>query len=223
VAVAVVLAAGKGERLGCSQPKAFIPVAGRQMLEWSIDALRSVKEITQIVVALPAGYQAPNGTVGVSGGSTRSSSVSNALALIDKTEQTVLIHDAARPLLSPETVKSAIDAFDTSNTDCLVVAAPMADTVKQVDESGRVVKTLDRSQLIAVQTPQIFKYQTLSSAIQGATGDRIAKATDDASLVELSGGSVATFIHTASNFKVTTVEDLKAAECLLLERSDQAQ
>ena len=103
MAVALVVAAGRGERLGKPVPKAFAILAGRPMVEWSVAALQRVAAVTEIVVALPEGVAAPDGTIGVPGGSERSHSVRAALAAAPD-DDVVLVHDAARPLVTPELV-----------------------------------------------------------------------------------------------------------------------
>lgn len=219
MAVAVVLAAGSGKRLGYELPKAFVPLAGRPMLEWSIDTFLATDSVSSVVVALPDGYQAPLGITGVVGGESRSESVANALQVVRADEETVLIHDAARPLISTETVEGALARFANSGADCVATAAAMADTVKEIDAEGSVVKTLDRSQLIAVQTPQIFKTSVLNRVVKSASPSELASATDDASLVELAGGAVVSYTHSELNFKVTTENDLKLAEAVLSTRA----
>ncbi|MDQ3769365.1 MAG: 2-C-methyl-D-erythritol 4-phosphate cytidylyltransferase, partial [Actinomycetota bacterium] len=127
-AVALVVAAGRGERLGSHGPKAFVLLAGRPMLEWSLDALRAVPSIEAIVVALPKGIQAPAGTIGVVGGRERSHSVRNALAAAPADAGAVVVHDAARPLVRPEQFSSCLAAL--ADADAAVAAAPVTDTTK---------------------------------------------------------------------------------------------
>jgi 2-C-methyl-D-erythritol 4-phosphate cytidylyltransferase len=214
MAVALVVAAGRGERLGTPVPKAFVMLAGRPMIEWSIAALREVVAIEQIVVALPPGVEAPDGTVGVAGGAQRSHSVRAALAAaLDGAD--VVVHDAARPLVSAALVQACLDAL--GDADAATAAAPVTDTIKQCS-GGRVERTLDRSRLWAVQTPQAFRRDALERAL-AQDDDVVAAATDDAALVEALGGTVAVVPGPAENFKVTTALDLRVAELLLRERS----
>jgi 2-C-methyl-D-erythritol 4-phosphate cytidylyltransferase len=154
VAVALLVAAGRGTRLGSSGPKALVAVAGRPMLEWSLDALRAVEEIEAIVVALPEGLATPAGTVGVPGGAERSHSVLAALRASEG--DPVVVHDAARPLVTPEIVRATLAALHEHGCDAAIAAAPVHDTVKRAVE-GVVHGTLDRSELWAVQTPQVFR------------------------------------------------------------------
>jgi 2-C-methyl-D-erythritol 4-phosphate cytidylyltransferase len=210
VATALLVAAGRGERLGSSRPKALVVVAGRPMLEWSVAALRAVSRIEQIVVALPDGVEAPEGTVGVAGGAERSHSVRNALAAAGG--DPVLVHDAARPLLTAELAERCLDALD--GVDAAIAAAPVTDTTKEAGADGLVARTLDRSRLWAVQTPQVFRRAALE-AVLAQPDDVLAAATDDASLIEAAGGSVRLVRAPRENLKITTPVDLQVAELLL--------
>ncbi|HWK25094.1 MAG TPA: 2-C-methyl-D-erythritol 4-phosphate cytidylyltransferase [Solirubrobacter sp.] len=204
-----MVAAGSGTRLGASVPKAFVEVAGRPLLEWSLDALRAAG-IEEIVVALPEGVRAPAGCTGVRGGATRSESVRAALDAAPGTGP-IVVHDAARPLVDPELFTRALAALE--HADCAIAAAPVTDTVKEV-EGGIVVGTLDRSRLWAVQTPQAFRRAALRAALAVDAG-LLASATDDAWLVERAGGTVRIVESTPANFKVTTPHDLQVAALLL--------
>lgn len=208
-ASALIVAAGRGERLGSDRPKAFAVLAGRPMLEWALDALRDSPQIGEIVVALPEGYDAPEGCIGVRGGAERSHSVRAALAA--SSGDPILVQDAARPMLTPEIVAACLDAL--GDADAAIAAAPVTDTIKQASD-GTVVRTLDRSVLWAVQTPQVFRRAALEAAL-GQPDDVLAAATDDASLVEAAGGTVRILPTPASNLKVTTPHDLEIAELLL--------
>jgi 2-C-methyl-D-erythritol 4-phosphate cytidylyltransferase len=215
LAVALVVAAGRGERLGSSGPKAFVVVAGRPMLEWSLYALRAVPAVDAIVVALPEGTQAPAGTIGVAGGRERSHSVRNALAAAPPDVGAVVVHDAARPLALPEQFAACLAAL--ADADAAVAAAPVTDTTKEADTDGRVLRTLDRRTLWAVQTPQAFRREALQAALD-QPDEVLARATDDASLVEAAGGLVRVVASPRENLKVTTPLDLRVAELLLAQR-----
>src|SRR6185369_9574889 len=168
MAVALLVAAGRGERLGADGPKAFVMLAGRPMLEWSLDALRRVPAVERIVVALPEGVAAPEGTIGVAGGAQRSHSVRAALAAAGDgpPDEPVIVHDAARPLATPELFERALGALAATGADAVVAAARVTDTVKRADADDlRVVETLDRSALWAVQTPQTFRRAALARAL----------------------------------------------------------
>ena len=213
MAVALLVAAGSGERLGAARPKAFVVLAGRPMLEWSVDALRAAG-IEQIVVALPPGERAPDGCDGVAGGATRSVSVRNALAAAGEDER-VVVHDAARPLVTPEHFAAALAALE--HADAAIAAAPLTDTVKEAGADRVVTATLDRSRLWAIQTPQAFRREALARALD-APDELLARATDDAWLVEQAGGTVRVVESTPENFKVTTPHDLRVAGLLLSDR-----
>lgn len=186
------------------------------MLEWSVEALRLTPGIEAIVVALPAGCAAPQGTIGVPGGAHRSQSVRAALAAVDG--DPVVVHDAARPLLTVAIVRAALDELAARDCDAVLVAAPVTDTIKQADDDGVVVRTLERTTLWAVQTPQVFRRAALERALS-APEDVVAQATDDAWLVERQGGAVRVVAAPAPNLKVTTRSDLAVAELALRERA----
>src|SRR3954447_15715757 len=198
--VGIVPAAGRGERLGSDRPKAFVVCAGRPLIEWSLDVLRSVCD--RVVVAVPPGFSYPDS---VEGGPVRSDSVRRALAAAPDATVAV-VHDAARPFVTRELVERCIAGLE--GYDGAIAATHVVDTVKQVDDQGRVVATPDRSTLWAVQTPQVFRAQVLRRALD-VPFERLAAATDDASLVEAAGGSVRVVDAPAENFKVTTAVDLE--------------
>jgi 2-C-methyl-D-erythritol 4-phosphate cytidylyltransferase len=220
MAVALIVAAGRGERLGSDRPKALVTVAGRPMLHWSVEALRSVAGVKQIVVALPAGEleHAPQGTVAVTGGAMRSESVRAALAAAGEGDP-VIVHDAARPLATPGLFERALASLAQTGADAVIAAAPVADTLKETAGDGcTVARTVDRSRLWAVQTPQVFRRSALAQAISEAPAELLAQATDDAWLIERAGGTVQVLDAHEHNFKVTTSSDLQLAELLLHER-----
>ena len=226
MAVALLVAAGSGERLGAGRPKAFVVLAGRPMLEWSLDALRTAG-IQHIVVAAPpeatsagevlvaAGHEVAlgPGVVAVVGGATRSASVRAAVRAAPPGD--VVVHDAARPLVTPGHFTAALAAL--ADADCAIAAAPVTDTVKEAGEDRLVTATLDRSRLWAIQTPQAFRRAALERAL--AVGDDVlAQATDDAWLVERTGCTVRVVESTPANRKITTPYDLRIAELLLADR-----
>jgi 2-C-methyl-D-erythritol 4-phosphate cytidylyltransferase len=210
--VGIVPAAGRGERLGEGVPKALVVCAGRPLLDWSLEVLEGVCD--RVVVALPPGYEeAPDR---VAGGESRSESVRNALAAAPEATIAV-VHDAARPLVMPELVLSCVSAV-REGWDGAVAAARVTDTVKEAGDDLRVERTLDRSRLWAIQTPQAFKADVLRRALD-APADALASATDDASLVEAAGGSVRIVEAPPENVKVTGPLDLERAEALLRARA----
>jgi 2-C-methyl-D-erythritol 4-phosphate cytidylyltransferase len=216
VAVALIVAAGSGERLGSERAKAFVALGGRPMVEWSVETVRSVPGVDRVVVALPPGEEAPTGTVGVPGGAVRSASVRAALAAAGDGDP-VIVHDAARPLAPPDLFARALAELEAHGCDGVVAAAPVADTVKEADAERAVVRTLDRGRLWAVQTPQAFRRAALERALD-VDEEVLAAATDDAWLVERAGGSVRVVPGPRENLKVTTPVDLRVAELLLAER-----
>jgi 2-C-methyl-D-erythritol 4-phosphate cytidylyltransferase len=218
--IALIVAAGRGERLGAERPKALIELAGRPLVQWSIDAISAVAGIEKIVLALPAGTRAPPGVTGVEGGAVRSDSVRRALAGAGPgdPEDLVVVHDAARPLLESELLERVIAALDRDpEAQAAIAAAPVTDTIKRVAGAGVVAETLDRAQLWAVQTPQVFRRGALEQAL-AVPEEVLARATDDAWLIERAGGRVLVVQADQHNLKVTTALDLTLAELLLTER-----
>ncbi len=225
--IALILAAGSGERFGAGRPKALVELAGRPLLQWSVDVLREVVGIERIVIALPPGTPAPSGvieldgrTIAVEGGAVRSESVRLALTAAGSgsDQDLVLIHDAARPLLTAALAQATIRALEEDETiDGAIAAVPMTDTVKRV-ANGLVSETLDRNQLWAVQTPQVFRRAALERALD-VPDEVLAQATDDAWLVQRAGGRVGVVRSSSENLKVTAPLDLRMAEMLLLART----
>lgn len=227
MAVALIVAAGRGERLGGDVPKALVTVAGRPMVQWSLDTLRSLSAVTEIVVALPPEIVATaakelEGATCVAGGAVRSQSVRAALGAASHPGP-VIVHDAARPLAPAAVFSRALEEIELGRSDAVVVAAPLSDTVKEVAEDGRTVRcTLERSRLWAAQTPQVFRREALERVFQDASEQVLAAATDDAWLVERAGGVVRVVPSEGLNLKVTTPTDLHLAEMLLADRGDSA-
>jgi 2-C-methyl-D-erythritol 4-phosphate cytidylyltransferase len=230
----VIAAAGSGQRLGAGGPKAFVPLAGKPMVEWSIAACRAAPSVRSIVVACPPGHvhDLAGGDIGVvDGGATRAESVSNALEAVGT--ELVAIHDAARPLATPELIEDVVATL-AADPDAAgaIVAAPVTDTIKRAEAGAKrtlcasgmhnvrlvVEATLDRSLLWAAQTPQVFRVEALLEAL-AVDPERVAGATDEAMMVEAAGGRVLIHPSPAENLKVTTPLDLKLAELLLAERA----
>jgi 2-C-methyl-D-erythritol 4-phosphate cytidylyltransferase len=219
---AVIAAAGSGERLGAGGPKAFVPLAGRPMVEWSLDAFRAAG-VAAIVVACPPGHSREfdaSGDAGlrlVEGGATRSESVANALAAVET--ELVAIHDAARPLVTPALIGEVIATLAADpGAAGAIPATPVTDTIKLADRRLLVGRTLDRDGLWAAQTPQVFRTEALRRALAADPAPALA-ATDEAMLVEAAGGRVLIHPAPAENLKVTTPLDLRLAELLLAERA----
>ena len=210
---AVLAAAGSGERLGADRPKAFARLGERVLLAESLERLAAADGFDAIVVAAPAGWEEPVillaeelgcSKVGacVTGGATRAESVRAALEEVAEEAAAVVVHDAARPLVS-ETVIGRVLAPLSEGWDAAVPGLPLPDTIKRVDGIS-VVETLDRKELVAVQPPQAFVASVLREAFAGDVAD----ASDCASLVERRGGRVCVVEGDPRLLKVTSREDL---------------
>jgi 2-C-methyl-D-erythritol 4-phosphate cytidylyltransferase len=206
--VGIIPAGGSGERLGADRPKAFVVCAGRPLIEWSLSVLGEVCD--RVVVAAPDGYD--DGPDRVRGGESRSASVRNAVEAAPEASVFV-VHDAARPLVTRELVERCIAALGPG-IDGAIAAVPMTDTVKEAARDGRVVRTLDRSALWAIQTPQVFGADILRQALERDAA-ALAAATDDAALVTDAGGTVKVVEAPPENIKVTRASDLRIVEALL--------
>jgi 2-C-methyl-D-erythritol 4-phosphate cytidylyltransferase len=216
---AVLVAAGRGERFGGDRPKAFANLSGRPLLAESLGRLDSSDWIESIVVVAPEGWEEPvillaeelgasKVRSAVTGGATRADSVRAGLAEVPEEVGVVLVHDAARPLLSEDVVERVVAALG-DGWDGAVPALPLADTVKRADGEA-VAETIDRVGLNVVQTPQGFLAGALRRAL--AAG---ADATDCAGLVEAAGGRVRIVEGDRRLLKVTTPADLSFVETLL--------
>ncbi len=213
----IVVAAGAGVRAGSGTPKSLRPLAGVPMF---VHAMRALQDAVEgIVVVVPSGWNddALEKTLSyryrvpvqlTHGGETRAASVAAGLATVPADAEAIVVHDAARPLASPELAHRVLDAL--RDADGAVCAVPVADTIKRVDGDA-IVATVDRATLRRAQTPQAFRAQILRRA--HADGDR--NATDDAALVEALGGRVVIVEGDERNIKVTTAEDLVLAERML--------
>ena len=217
---AIVAAGGSGERLGADQPKAFARFGEQPLLAESLARLDACDWIDAIVVAAPPGWEEPSillaeelgcGKVSscVTGGATRGDSVRAALAEVADDAAVIVVHDAARPLVSDAVVARVLQPLN-EGWDGAVPALPVADTIKRV-EGNAVVETLRRETLRAVQTPQAF----IAAVLRAAFAGDIAGATDCASLVEATGGRVAVVEGDPRLQKVTEPADLERLSALL--------
>ena len=217
---AIVVAAGEGRRLGADLPKAFVPFRGRVLLACAVDLFEDHPAIDGIVLVVPAGWEQPAALLAdelaagkvaaaVAGGSTRAGSVAAGLAQVPDEVELVVVHDAARPLAGPELVDRVLGGL--AQADGAVPGIALADTVKRVS-GARVAETLDRSCLVAVQTPQAFRAAALREAHTNASGG--ASAPDCAALVEACGRPVAVVAGDPRNLKITTPADLALAAAL---------
>jgi len=211
---AVVVAAGRGDRYGGA--KQFLELAGTRLVDRAVAACADASDA--VVVVLPADTAWDGAVVhaAVTGGATRSDSVRAGLAALPPTVEIVVVHDAARPLASRVIFDAVIDAI-RSGADAAVPGVPLADTLKRVDDGARVVETVARDDLVAVQTPQAFRADALRAA--HASED---DATDDAALVEQHGGCVVVVPGDAANFKITAPSDLDLAAAVLAARGGTA-
>jgi 2-C-methyl-D-erythritol 4-phosphate cytidylyltransferase len=202
----IVVAAGRGDRFG--KPKQFCDLAGTRVIDHSLSTTTAVCDA--VVLVLPAGVLWDGEPVaGVAeGGDTRSDSVRAGLRAIPEEVEVVVVHDAARPLAA-RSLFAAVIAAVRAGADAAIPGIPVADTLKRV-EGERVVGTVDREQLVAVQTPQAFRASVLRAA--HSRGD---EATDDAALVEAAGGQVVVVPGNPRNLKITTPDDLLVAAALL--------
>ena len=221
----VLVAAGDGRRLGSDRPKAFVALAGRPLLAESLERLERSDWIDSIVVVAPPGWEEPAillaeelvvskvGAV-VTGGATRAESVRAGLAEVDSDAVAIVVHDAARPLVDDVVLGRVLEPL-SEGWDGIVPGLPVADTVKRVAEDV-VTGTVDRADLVTVQTPQAFPAATLRAAYAGD----LAGATDCASLVERAGGRIRIVEGDQRLLKVTTADDLARVESWL--RLDQS-
>jgi 2-C-methyl-D-erythritol 4-phosphate cytidylyltransferase len=214
---AILAAAGRGDRLGLDRPKAFASLNDRPLIAESLERLDASNWIEGIVVAAPPEWEEPcilvaeevaAGKVAkaVTGGETRSESVRAALAEVPEEATVVVVHDAARPLVTDEVIERVITALG-DGWDGAIPVLPLSDTVKKVDGDA-VTETLDRSQLVAVQTPQAFVAPVLRKAFS-TLQQTATNSTDCASLVEASGGRVRAVEGDRHLIKVTEPADLE--------------
>jgi 2-C-methyl-D-erythritol 4-phosphate cytidylyltransferase len=213
---AVIVAAGRGERLGLDRPKAFAKLGGRPLLAESLERLDSSEWIDAIVVVAPPDWEEPvillaeelgcsKVNAVVAGGKTRAASVRAGLAEVSEEAAVVLVHDAARPLLPEDVIERLLKTLP-EGWDCVIPCVPIADTVKRVDRD-QVVETLDRNDLVVAQTPQAFVWPALRDAA-GAEEN----GTDCASLVEARGGRIKVVPGDRRLVKITDRSDLELVE-----------
>lgn len=216
---AIIAAAGQGRRLGASRPKQLLELAGRTILQRSIDAFDGSDRIDEIVVVVPPELVASRPAISavrkpltiVAGGERRQDSVANGVEAVAARADVVVIHDAARPFVSAALIARTIDA--AAESGAALAALPVRDTVKQAGHDGRFVGgTLPRETIHLAQTPQAFRTAVLRDAIAAGRGG--ADATDEAALVERAGHPVRLVEGEARNLKITTEDDLMMARTL---------
>lgn len=222
---AIIVAAGSGARLGASEPKALVKIAGRTMLAYAIDTVAQVAAIGEIVIAAPPGFEAAVraevSQYGIElpvkitpGGIERQDSVRIALRLTSAESELVIVHDAARPLATAAIFEACLEAAERSGGG--IAATPVADTLKRVT-GGAITATVARAGLWQAQTPQAFRRDLLVAAHRQAALDGLV-ATDDADLVERMGARIEVVECATANMKVTTRADLAIVEALLAGR-----
>jgi 2-C-methyl-D-erythritol 4-phosphate cytidylyltransferase len=215
---AILAAAGSGERLGADRPKAFVRLGDRPLLGESLERLDACDWIDAVVVAAPPGWEEPaillaeelgcaKVSAAVAGGRTRAESVRAGLREVPEDAAVVLVHDAARPLVTDEVIERVLRALD-EGWDGAIPGLPVADTVKRV-EADQIVETVDRSLLRTVQTPQAFVAPTLRRALQPSGSEPRGGWTDCSAAVEAHGGRVTVVPGDARLVKVTDRGDLE--------------
>ena len=211
---AIIVAGGRGERAGAGVPKQFVDLGGgRTMLDMTIAAFVATPQITEVIVAVPAGYldrvRSSERVRAVEGGARRQDSMANAFALVPENAEVVLVHDAARPYVSQRLIVETIDS--AARHGAAIAALPVRDTVKRAPPIGhsRVIReTLPRDEIFLAQTPQGFRRDILAAAITAAAAFEV---TDEATLVERTGVDVHIVNGDPANVKVTMPEDLMHA------------
>ncbi|MDD5681537.1 MAG: 2-C-methyl-D-erythritol 4-phosphate cytidylyltransferase [Candidatus Omnitrophica bacterium] len=220
--VAIVPAAGSGNRLGLRESKPFVLLGGKPIIIYALETLNSSEYIDTIIVAVQPRligrlkkiikkYGISKARFVTAGGKTRSESVRNCFNLVDEDCSLVLIHDAARPFLSKDLIKGTV--LCSNKYGACITAIRQTDTVKLADKKLFIRKTLDRNNLWRAQTPQVFRYGLLKQCLKYKGGNK--EITDEASCLEYMGRKVKILEGTAKNIKITTREDLKIAEVLL--------
>ncbi|MCK4221354.1 MAG: 2-C-methyl-D-erythritol 4-phosphate cytidylyltransferase [Dehalococcoidia bacterium] len=214
---AVIVAAGRSERMG-GIDKIFVPLGGKPLLAWSVDACQACDLVKQIAITLNESNLEPGRNLlrertwskasVCLGGCTRQDSVKEGMSQLGDCEW-VMIHDGTRPFLTWDLISSGMKA--ALETGAAVAAVPVKDTIKCVDDTALVSETLERDKLWATQTPQMFRFDIISEAYQKLT----TEVSDDAAAVELSGRKVKLYMGSYSNIKVTTPEDLLLAEAII--------
>lgn len=224
---ALIPAAGIGKRMGKGIAKQFLPLGGKPLLAHTLLVFQQAPEIDEIIPILSPedrehglhdvieAYRITKVRTIVAGGRERQDSVSNGIGKLDKDVEIVLIHDGVRPFVTAEMIRECVRL--AWEGQCVTVGVPVKDTIKEVDEHGIVQRTLDRSMLWSIQTPQAFPSALLKKAHQDARSGK-HRGTDDAALVERAGYPVRVIRGAYENIKITTPEDLLLAEEILNSR-----
>jgi 2-C-methyl-D-erythritol 4-phosphate cytidylyltransferase len=225
---ALIPAAGMGRRMGNAVAKQFLPLGDKPMLAHTLLAFQRASGIDEIIPILSEEdmesclrdvieqYHITKVKTLVVGGRERQDSVANGLKKVEKDASIVLVHDGVRPFVTQEMIKESVEF--AKKGECVAVGVPLKDTIKEVDDKGIVRSTLERSRLWAIQTPQTFPVKILRRAYEESYRNKTC-GTDDATLVERTGGKVRVIMGSYENIKITTPEDLLVAEEILKRRS----
>ncbi|MGO4111404.1 2-C-methyl-D-erythritol 4-phosphate cytidylyltransferase [Paenibacillus sp. YAF4_2] len=227
----VIVAAGRGSRMGTKESKQYLPLHGKPILVHTLELFQSMDEITDIALVVGADdvercsllvqeYKLGKVTAVVAGGSERQHSVFAGIKALSPDAKWVMVHDGVRPLVTPKAIRACCQKAEQSGA--AVLAVPVKDTIKQVDDTGLIISTPDRRSLWAIQTPQAFRRDLLTEAHQRA-GDEQFLGTDDAMVVERMGTPVIIAEGDYTNIKITTPDDLPWAELLLEKRRREEQ
>ena len=219
--VAIILGAGSGTRMKTEKSKLLLEIAGKTVIERSVEAFLNISDIDEVTVTVREEdvdkfiELLPDERVTfVIGGKTRQESVKNAIETIDDAEL-VIIHDGARPLIREEDIEKTL--IQANKYGAAAVGVPVKDTIKVIDDNSMVVETPDRAKLFAVQTPQIFRFEQYKNALEKAECDG-KDFTDDCQLIEYAGDKVKMVAGSYDNIKITTPEDIPLAESILKRR-----
>lgn len=219
--VAIVLGAGSGTRMKIDKSKLLLEIAGKTVIERSVEAFLNIDGIDRVIVtARDFDIEQFSKLINdervsfVVGGSTRQESVKNAVMSVDEADL-VIIHDGARPLILKEDIEKTIESAKQFGASA--VGVPVKDTIKVIDDNSVVISTPDRSKLFAVQTPQIFSFEMYKKALSKAEQDNM-DFTDDCQLIEYIGGKVKMVQGSYDNIKITTPDDIALAENILRNR-----
>ncbi|MFO8239682.1 MAG: 2-C-methyl-D-erythritol 4-phosphate cytidylyltransferase [Dissulfuribacterales bacterium] len=220
---AIIVAAGAGIRVGANIAKQFLALGGRPVLAWSLNTFDRSSMVNELVVVAPPSDDGCTIKITeqwvnrvrvkvVPGGTSRQESVKAGLDAVDPRLEWIAVHDAARPLVTPAQIEAV--CFLARKIGSAILAVPVWDTVKVVDEKGLIIRSRDRNRLYMAQTPQVCRKEDLRSAYRLAK-DKGISATDEAGLLEIAGISVGVAESSPRNFKITTQEDLNMAEALI--------
>lgn len=221
---AIIVAAGKSERMGAGTDKAFLSLGSKPVVAYSLLAFERCPEIDSIILVVRKDQMVAAKAVArlygisklfkvVPGGAKRQDSVKNGLEALDPNTRYVAVHDGARPCITPDTISEVVKL--SKRFGAVTVGRKMVDTVKLCNKAPTVTETMDRSKLWQVQTPQAFPVQTLKKAYAALAGTN-KTITDDAQAVEMLGESVRIFESNKPNLKITTVEDLLLASAVVI-------